>query len=772
MESIARNFNVGVEIQESALNKVSAALYHAKPELFETAENILVEPNTGRVLGLYAFLDKPFAFNLYPIKNSDLEEGGIYVEAALSFTLTDKRNISDPGKIITRIRMRLQAAMELQEEISVAEQRIDIYLREIKFVDFTPDHPDGLQLPRIAGSMEIVSTANALPSTDPAFIAILNYLIDVFLKRALQKPLESFPFPAINLVLNTSVNLYMRSLSTWGNTLGTYLSLQNGGHLPIVGNLPSQPDDIAVGITEGVVTAVLNATLPVRSNITPTPENRTFSISSGSWIDIKRSMGPFRSAIDLQAPDRIRATFFFNAHINAQINIQLGKYWVRVGLPIPIGDPSMISGSFLSFVRDAGDKFELMMRPGARFFQDMGAIVIVTDYSRLIRDAVRDWLNRNVSPVLKKIPILGWIIAKGVESIVSELMRIFLGTPLDAMVSTFLSVILTVLYNVVRLAFGENLEFSVTDIKKRLLGNDIPVDIKSLTGPDIVGNAGGELVLKGNLDSPPIPVPDPPVPETPKEFFVVAEHSQEPRPATLSGDFLPRFPLPLPVWPDATSATYALALEIDGNVIRGTQTVWFSADAGAGEITLSVRTTINEDLENTSQSSVVVDAAGGRILRESQIVFAGNLSGPMAIKTDIVYDYAGNMAHRSLRFGTQAPIEEDIELPGGAVVIGSIQGVFQLQGALQLGSEGRAARLDFDGDSNSARFVPVKIAVKQTSKAIIGGVTYNIVEVVMEDEDFRSECGFLETHPYRFLRVAQSGDGVRMTTTYVPVAPE
>ncbi|OBT29350.1 hypothetical protein A9263_04640 [Vibrio cyclitrophicus] len=760
MATIARNFNVGVEISELGLNKFSATLYDTQPELFETKEDIVVHPETGRTLSLYAMLSAPLAFNLHPVSGTDFEEGTLYCEAGLKFTLTDKENEDDPGKVITRIAMRLQCELYLDDEVTVSEQQINVYIKDINFTEFTADHPDMPCLPPPSGRHNLVVISEDMPSTDPSFIALLNYIIDAFLIDTLKKPVEEYPVPPINLVPDTDVNLYMRNSNIWGNTLGTYLHLQPGPLLPLSGSAPSHGKDISIGLTESVITSVLNNTLPVRSPIPATPSHTTFSIGGGSWIELKRRTGPFRSKIDLRPPDAVRATLFFNARINGRINIKLGKYWVRVGLPLPIGDPSFISGAFNFLVQNNEDDIEVKLRAGRSFFSDTGAIVIVTDYRGLIRRAVRDWLRGNVSPILRRIPIIGWIISKGVEEIISKLLGLFLGGALDAMVSTFLTVVLTSLYNIVRLGWNDTLEFKTFSVDKLPFGEDVPVRLNSLEKPYVENNGGGELVVHGTFDEPGIEVPDPPVPEQPEPIFVNATSDDDDDNRFDDADFQPPFGFPQLGWTSPSEVEYAMELTMDDIIFNGAQSIKYEIDTSNNTLIINAETVSNNAIAGGSSSSLFLDATSFQVHSEYHSTIIDTPNGSLEVITLIEYDYANNIARFESRYDGRVTATHNIPIPTETVIFGSVLGCYQLQGQLLANTEGKAARLDFDEATEIPFLAPVAITVSEKTSVIIEGVEIPVFKVTLNDNDYDTTA-IVEANPmHRLLSMSQRSEGL------------
>jgi len=771
MSTIARNYNLGIEISEKALNKISASLYHFKPALFETYEDILIEPNTGRTLSLYAFLDEPFAFNFYPIQNSELKEGGIYVEAALSFTLTDKKRGDETGTLITRLKMRLQAGLEIVQDSSINEQKVNVFLDTLKFTQFISDHPDGLINDRknILDRHQIVDSDDDLPTKDPSFIAILNYLIDVFLVKSLKKPLESFPFPPIHLIPERNLSLYLRAITTWGNCLGTYLQTESGEPQTIKGYPPTHEKDISIGITEETITRVLNTSLPVKNDLTPTPSNRTFNIRGG-YIEIKKRMLPslpFRSKINLKAPNTIDATFFFNGRIDAQINVKLGKYWVRVPFTIPIGDGSFISGLFNLFVEEKDNLFSINMRPERDFFSRPGAIVIVTNYRDLFKNEVEKWLDKHVSPVLKKIPIIGWIISVSVKTIVSKLLAYFVGAYLDAIVSTFLTGFLTIAYNLVRLLFNDTLTFPVFEVKKELPNSDIPIKIQSLSDPRIDSNAGGELTISANFEEPPISSPEPPFPIIPEPYYVELKEEISSDNVLDNDLFIPHFELPRLDLVNQRHVSYELELTVDGVLYKSIQQLQYSYNE-TDDIVILIETILPDELGGKSVSKVIIDKSSNKVLEETQSSWAKTSSDLTEIKTSFFYDHQNFLAKRMLEFGDLDPDISEITIPQKALLIGSINGVYQLQGNFQEDTLGVLSRIDQEDDAESFQVIPIQTKSSKIYTTTVNGQNIDVIDLIMEDRDFKTKSIFMAKSPFLLLSHVQEGLDTTVSMRLIP----
>jgi len=757
MKSIARNFNVGVELHENALNKISAVLYQERPELFEAFEDILIDPDSQRKLSLYAFLDEPFGFNFHPIQNSPINQGGLYTQAALTFTLTDKLQGDDTGNLITRIKMKLQAGMEIQQDSSVKEQKINIFLKDIRFTDFASDHP--------LSTNTLIRNTDNLPTTDSSFVAILNYLIDVFLQKALKKPLTNFPFPPIHLISDPKIYLYLRGLNIWGNTLGIYLSLQNDGSTTISGPIPNNNNDISIGMTQETVTKAFNALLPIKTPIPPTQNNRTFYIGANSWIEL---LGSSRSSIDLEAPNKIKATLSFNAKINGHIYIKLWKYKIRTNLPIPIGNPSRIEGAFNAFIEETENAFLVKMRPSVDFFKDeFTTIILASDYRNLFKTAVRKWLKKNVLPVFRKIPIIGWFISKSVEVIVAELMAYFAGTLLDGILTTFFSILLTALYNALGLALPNKMAFELTSVEKKLPGEDIPLKIQSLSGLKVHPNAGGELLLFANFEQGTATAPEPPYPEAPDDYFVEEKDTTRPNQSLNPNDFRPTFSLSAPKWTNGTYDIYQSDIYIGDLLFKSEINISYSTDKTTDISTAFIEITMPDETGHKSLSQIDIQISTGRIISESENSWADTPDGYKELSSLVTYDFSNNIATQTRQFDNNEPEVEIIQIPGNTNLIGSVHGIFQLQSQLLRNTNGKVARIDVNDENDIVQSIPVGITTSEKYQLDINGIMTDVIDVHLVDRDFDTKAVFLANEPYTLLSLAQIGDDIEIHLRHI-----
>lgn len=725
MASIARNFSIGVELSETGLNTISMLLYEQRPDLFQSREEIVIDRTADRKLILYAFVLEPVAFNMFPVEESDIAKDQFFVLGKMEFTLTDQLPNGGGLGLITRIRTSIEAVLELGISGSVEEQKIKAELIAFKFKDFEATHPllgnEALQ------SVDRIDVGPALAnqpgdatslSSEPAFVAILNYLIEVFLQDGLKRPVERFPIPPLNLLPGTDVNLYMRGLQVDGNTLGAYLHRVPGG--PIAPSQPGPRGDVqlGIGVVEPLINEVLRKSLPVQTAIDPTPDHRTFSLRSGGWTRITKD-----TYVDLRSPSDIKARVSFEAHIPGQINIKLGKYSVRAPLDLPLRAPSRIEGIFVPFIEETDDQFLIKLRPSEDFF-DFGHIILVTDYARIFSDAVRDFLRSVVSPVLKKIPLIGWIIAKGVEEIISELVRFFVRHTLDNLASIFLSILATLLFNTARLFFSDKLALTVYELDKKLPVTEIDLRLSGLDLPDIDPNAGGELLLNASFNGTNLPLPPAPIPSPPDQLPDIPSDQGPTLPQDPDEAFQPVFALARPAWENGTSLTYDVVANVQGETVTTRQIVTFTTLTGPDRSVLECQT-LNAQGAAMSEARIVL-ASGGVILSETETSRLNLGESSQDLETTVYYDHLAHTVEVSSGVRGMFGESKIFQLPKGAVFVPSTLSVFMLMTDLELGQEGHLGRLDINLGTdfeNWTRSLPITLRVEPDT-----------VDIELEDE--------------------------------------
>lgn len=790
--SVARNFSLGAELHEFGLNAVSAQLHRLRPELFETTKEIVIDRTSNRKLILYGYIPEPVSFNFFPIVDSAFPPDSLFVECKIGFALTDElldsagQNIG-LGEFI-RIDAVIQADMALSLEASVEGQSIKIMLNKATFIDFSGDTAESTnQGLGLDVSKALTAHANSL-STDPVFVALLNYVIEVFLRDALERPIAQFPFPPLNLLADTGMALHLRGLRIDGNTLGAYMHDKPGGVIAPTGALPARRTHLSIGVVEPFIRKIVDNLLPVTRPIDPTPGHRTFSIRDGSWIRIKE-----HSDIRLGMPRRVQAKIYLEADVKCGVNIKLGKYGVRPKFTIPIRYPSRIQTTLIPFIKDTPDAFQIRLRPHGEIF-DTDHILLFVDFYTYIRDAVQAWLRRHVTPVMRKIPILGWIISKGIEIIVSELMGIFVGGPLSAVVSVASSLFLTAVYKIAVFAFGPKLDFQAYKLNKVLPVTGVPLALRRLVIPDFVDNQGGELLLDAWFDGEPGEYPEPPVPsqpEIPDDPIPTEPEIPEPYPNV---DFQPAFPMAVPDWDASLRLTYTMSIGVgEGPVTRMgsnatiTQAVTCFELSGPDRLQLDITTTV-EGVEQ-SHRSIAIDQTAGTLLKETEREEVHDGDTVVTVNTEMVYDVPGRTIQVDMSVAIDAPGDENdvrveqsklVTIPPGEPValLSSGAWMYQFMQPFDQHSERvyKTGRLDIksggESDDNEwVRLIPCAIHVKGDETIRIGPEEILCTRVEIEDcgdEGDRIIAATLwieKRTPYRVMQCVQRSADIEMTST-------
>lgn len=749
MATVARNMNIGVEFHEAGLNTISAVLYNEKPQLFSNSQEILIHEETGRKLVLYTTISEPLTFNFYPVNASEIEKNGFFIVGKLEFTLTDTLPDGSGIGLITRIDATIEADLSLGLESSVSEQKIKWFLDGIRFVDLKANHPylDDSYSPVDRIDMTPVMAGEGSVSAAPAFVALLNYIIEVFLKDGLKKPVEQFPVPPLELVADTGLNVYLRGVQIDNNVLGAYFSQAPG---PVIkpAAAPGAAADLSVGVVESTLNDVLKAILPITSPIEKTSANKFLSIRDGSWVRIRR-----KSYINLSAPNEIFARLFFEARVNVGINIKLGKYWVRPTLPIPIGDPSQILGTMIPYIETTDTEFQVRLRFSRDFFKP-AAVVIATRYRDMFRDSVKAWLRGHVSPVLKKIPIIGWIISKGVEVIVGELMAYFAGAYLDWMASYFLTLFATALVNIIRIGWNDKLDFKAFKIKRILEIAEVPVTLKEAAAPRIDGNQGGELILDTWFEDQGLDVPEPPVPTAPTLPDPPPTPGSPTLPTFPDEDFQPVFSLAPPLWEDNAKYRYNLDFEMGGQTVGYLLDVSFARLSGPDRLHLQA---VTRDLAGNIVSirNVYLDPSDGTVLSEDEEDIVDGEESGVEVTTELRYDHESNLIDVVYQIGSLSEERGTFPLPGGARLIPTSLWHFMLMQPLAEDARGVLGRMDVNAGTeyeNWTRALPVTVTVQSREEIEFDGDMVETFLIRAVDDENRSQMWVETGGKYRIIR--------------------
>ena len=266
----------GAALHQNGLNTISAGLRLVRPDLFAKSTDIVVKPPDpgpppvpAHVLTLYAFVDDPLAFSLYPIPNAPtLPVDSFFVKADITFTLTD----SLLG-MVTRIGAVIEAAGTIVVD-STGGMKIAIATK--------PDGSEYLDVVELRGEQPYLSSALVLGSVDAGaqlqrvynadddsslgrtFRAIVNYLIDLYLRGGLRRTITEFPVPPLNNLIQFGAlgSLPIDRLYIRNNSLYASIGAPDGVAAPFP-LAPAVPVDIRFGASQAGVVRLINSLMPI-----------------------------------------------------------------------------------------------------------------------------------------------------------------------------------------------------------------------------------------------------------------------------------------------------------------------------------------------------------------------------------------------------------------------------------------------------------------------------------------------------------------------------
>jgi hypothetical protein len=461
---------------------------------------------------------------------------------------------------------------------------------------------------------------------------------------------------------------------------------------------------------------------------------------------------------------------YLQGSINFSLNAVILGYHIQVDLGVPLGWPTQAYGQFSAFTRDDGNgTIELRVKPTGGFFEPR-YVIIATDWRDSFRNAVKQWVENNVSPILRWIPFLGWLISKGVEEIAGDV-AYALGAVLDAQASVFLTIIGTIAFYVISTKWlRDSVSFKVygLDTNKAIAG--VPLGIKNLADPRIDPNGGGELILDAWLlpESTPSPLPAPQIP------------SPEPPPAVppaLPCEPAPPTPAPmLPVYPDSA---FQPALLLSAMAWQDSQTLVYDVeiDAPDGTKTFQVRRVQFHLQTSPSQwhMTLTTEQTSGALISTVDMFFTPAFILTSESSSQTVVDSTGaahtvtqtctyDMGQRTLvvtaKIDSQTIGPQTFPMPQGAIMVGSDESwTFQLMAAdLKTDGSGNFARSEIELGQNAAnwtRFVPTVLRVMSVDTLSLGGQNINALTLSVADEEFSGTVWIEQSVARRLLLCKQ-----------------
>jgi hypothetical protein len=341
---VTYRYEFGFAIDEAGLNAISAGLRLSRPDLFSHSATIVVKPapagqppSAAHLLTIYAVVKKPLAFNLYPISGlPGLPVDSMMVQADISFSLTD----SILG-LITGIEVVAQATANIEYTGNTARIR----LLSFELVDIKGDPPTAAAN---ALSSSQTSTANqrskALVPISPAFLArmpndplgdafraLVNYLVELYLKDVLEAAVVSFPIPSLDKLIGFGglgtipiAGVFIRNNAFYmmvGNDLGAPSTFPGP---------PAKPADLRVGVSQDGMRRAIAAFLPL-----PVP----IDVGRGSALHLTGDLNIPRLDITLppgsaSMPVKVNIGGPLNLHVEVPIPLLGGT--LKFDVPIPL----------------------------------------------------------------------------------------------------------------------------------------------------------------------------------------------------------------------------------------------------------------------------------------------------------------------------------------------------------------------------------------------------------------------------------------------------
>jgi hypothetical protein len=767
MPTVARNFNFGLELHQTGLNLLSARMLAEFPDLFAFRQEIPITAVPGRSLVLAVNVTEPIAFSLAPIEGLPAATNEAVVRAKVKFSLNDLTAGSAPVPITA-----IDATLEAETTVQVLQNFVSLSIKSFRVLDLAADGAFTLPLLQ-AGSLDFkpVLTAQAGGSATPSddgFVAILNYLVAVFLEDGLRQPIAQFPVPQLQALPVINLPVYLRGLSIFANRLGFYLLHQPGAPMDSTGASPpvlTPEPHVSVGVVVDTIRQVLTRTLPLAIPVQVGSNSSFFQILPTSSITILES-----TIISLQPPDKIETAIQFVATLSMCLNINLGNYQLHLPVTLPIRQPSNFTASWIPFTRVTEDGLiHLIFRPAQDCF-DGSRIILLPDWRDMFKQAVLVWLKANVSPTLTKIPLIGWVIAKTVEVVAGELAETF-GAILDGLVGAFLSTIATLLFDVMKTWFNSNLEFEVYHFDQTLPIPTMNLKIASIGPIEISDNAGGELILRTWLSDQGIVVPEPPVPAPPPVPDEPVTPGSPQLPSYPAADFQPTFPLIEPAWKNGQTFVYDSVLQpVGGTALQLTRTVQIARLTGPDrwQVNTSVETAASEVL---FQAETYFQVGSMTLISETTWGKSSQGTDPgLAVNSSLTF--GATAVDAIVQVNTLPQVKGTFPLPpAAAATVSSEESLFQLMRPLNLNDTGKWARADIEvgtDATNWVRFLPLTITVSAIENLSWNGLSVPTLRIQMQDEKITGTC-WVEVGPMkRVLQYDQQSAGGNLSMTLKP----
>ena len=568
-------YEFGTAIDETGLNAISAGLRASRPDLFTHSNTVVVKPASSgqpaHSLTIYAVVTKPIAFNLYPVNGlPNLPADSLMVQASISFSLTD----SVLG-LITRIDVTAQAVANIQYSGDTAT----INLVSFDLTDIEADPllaaSQGAALPRETPAPVKSGIVAAMPAAisgqlpddalGDAFKAIVNYLIELYLKGTLETSIASFPVPSLDKIISFGglgtlpiAGVYIRNKALYveiGRDLGAPSAF------PLA---PTVPADIRIGLSQTGLRRAIAAFLPLPVPIDVGSNSSVLHLTGGLNIpEIDVTLPPGSNGI----PGKINIGGSLNLHVAIPIPVFGGTF--SFDIPIPVDYLTQYDGQFVPTVSvqpypaNPGAKITVGLAPDVSFLGNWVAFV-VTDYrdylSQQFAAAVRNGVNQLIGNTFCNIPILGWIVC-GVLDVSAQVLGYLAGAVLDFFISTILTGLVNVIGRVLFLFFHSP-SFNLLTFSQADLYEAVGISLANASLAIVDNGRDGDLQLSAWIQDQGLPTPTPPGPVTPlppPQPPPTPSYPGAPQlPQYTPAQFSPPFTLPTPSWANVAHQSYAV----------------------------------------------------------------------------------------------------------------------------------------------------------------------------------------------------------------------
>jgi len=564
--SVTFHYQFGVALDQAGFNLMSAGLWTSRPELFSYSTDIVVKPadpgpppSPAHTLTVYAVADDPFSISLYPVAALPaLPPDSFLLQGDVSFSLTD----SVLGTI-TRIGITFQSTASISLSNGVAQ----VSVLSFSLIEIRGEQPPPAitAAPPAAGALAAPPDDGALGRT---FVAIIQYLSELYLNAALEKAVVQFPVPRLDQIAGFGTlgalpvdGMYIRNNAFYidvGDDLGTPTIF------PVA---PATPVDLRVGISTSGMTRIIGAFLPMPVPLELGNSGTTLHLTSNLVIpEIDFNLTPGAAKI----PVAVHLSGSMNLHVQVPIPILGGTFAFDV--PIPIDPLTQYAGSVVATLQVDNPttvpnaQIRVHLAPDVGFFDDWYALV-VTDYrdylSNAFRNAAQNATNQLIGQSFCNIPILGWIVC-GTINVIAQVAGYLVGAVLDFWISTFLTGIINTIGRIV-IQFFQAPSFNVLKFDQSAIQKLLGVTVAS--GQIEIVDNGRDADLQADLSFQPQGLPVPPAPQPvnplpPPQPEPVPTYPAAPvLPVYGPGAFAPAVIPPTPVWTSGQQQNFTITVQ-------------------------------------------------------------------------------------------------------------------------------------------------------------------------------------------------------------------